>query len=113
MISETWPAHLDAMIAAPANHKLLMENEQVRVLETRIDPGETTPVHTHCWPSTYYILSWSEFIRRDDSGNVVLDTREKKVSFDPGSAIWAGPLGPHSLENVGDKPIHIISVEVK
>jgi hypothetical protein len=26
---------------------VLLENERVRVLETRIEPGDVTPVHTH------------------------------------------------------------------
>nr|WP_321226677.1 hypothetical protein [uncultured Psychroserpens sp.] len=28
-----WPAELDAVVAAPHNHKILLENDQVRVLE--------------------------------------------------------------------------------
>jgi hypothetical protein len=30
---------MDALIAAPQHHKLLFENEQVRVLDTFIAPG--------------------------------------------------------------------------
>ncbi len=41
----------DAVAAAPHHHKLLMENETVRVLETRIAPGERTAVYTHQWPA--------------------------------------------------------------
>jgi hypothetical protein len=36
-----WPDELDALIAAPRHHLLLMENESVRVLDTRVPPGET------------------------------------------------------------------------
>jgi hypothetical protein len=38
----TWPDSLDAVEAAPASHRILFENDAVRVLETRIAPGETT-----------------------------------------------------------------------
>ena len=31
-----WPEELDAMVAAPQQHKLLMENEFVRVIATLI-----------------------------------------------------------------------------
>jgi quercetin dioxygenase-like cupin family protein len=41
---------LDAMSAAPHHHEVLLENETVRVLDTRLAPGERTPVHTHQWP---------------------------------------------------------------
>jgi hypothetical protein len=57
---------LDAMTAAPEHHEILMENDQVRVLDTRLGSGERTPVHTHRWPATLYVMSWScRRIRRD------------------------------------------------
>ena len=55
--SGPWPASLDAMIAAPEHHEVLLENDQVRVLNTRIGPGEETPLHIHPWPSVLYVLS--------------------------------------------------------
>ena len=58
-----WPDELDAMIAAAKHHKLLLENEKVRVLDTCIPAGERTAVHTHKWPATYYVMSFSDFIR--------------------------------------------------
>jgi hypothetical protein len=70
-----WPDSLDALIAAPAHHALLFENDAVRVLETRIPPGELVPVHTHRWPSVLYVLSWSAFVRRDAAGTVLVDSR--------------------------------------
>ena len=36
-----WQANLDAVIAAPNNHKILMENDIVRVMEVTVAPGET------------------------------------------------------------------------
>jgi hypothetical protein len=42
-----WPDSLDAVIAAPEHHKLILENERVRVLDTHIPVGVTVPVHTH------------------------------------------------------------------
>lgn len=104
---------LDALSASPAHHKLLLENAQVRVLETIIKPGETTALHTHQWPAVHTVLGWSDFVRRDDHGTITLDTRELPVRGRAGQATWSGPLGPHTLENVGPVPLHVISVEVK
>lgn len=59
-----WPAELDALVAAPAHHRLLLENSRVRVLDTQIAPGQRTPVHTHQWPAVHYVLSGSAFVRR-------------------------------------------------
>jgi len=41
---------LDALTTTPDFHRLLLENESVRMIETRVEPGETVPLHTHCWP---------------------------------------------------------------
>lgn len=108
-----WPDSLDAMIAAPRHHTLLMENERVRVLDTRIAPGEMVPIHTHRWPSVLYVLGWSNFVRRDADGAVLLDSRTVDSPPRERSTLWVPPLPPHSLENVGQSEIHIISVELK
>lgn len=108
-----WPDHLDALVAAPEHHKLLMENDQVRVLDTLIAPGEITKVHTHRWPASLYVISWSDFIRHDAEGNVMLDSRTLLKTPSAATALWSEPLKPHSLENIGNTDIHIISVEIK
>lgn len=105
-------AALDALVAAPAQHRLVFENAHVRVLDTRIGPGERTPVHTHRWPAAHYVVSWSEFVRRDGTGAVLVDTRSLGPRPVP-EAFWGEPLGPHSLENVGERTLHIISTELK
>jgi hypothetical protein len=108
----TWPPELDALTAATAHHRLLLENEKVRVLETRIGPGEIVPLHTHCWPAVYYVVSWSDIVRYGPNGEVENDTRGKSTPA-PGQAIWASELPPHTVENVGGELLHIISVEIK
>ena len=114
-LPESWPYpdHLDALIASPQHHKLLFENEFVRVLDTLIPAGETTAIHTHRYPASTYILSWSDFVRFDDKGNVMLDTRTRDKKPLPGAANWVEALPPHSLQNVGDQDMHVISVEQK
>lgn len=108
-----WPDHLDAVNAAPAHHRVLLENEQVRVLETRIAPGETVPLHTHRWPAVYYFVALGDFIRRDNTGAVTFDSRQTDRPPTVGAAAWAPPIGPHTLENIGATTIHVVSVELK
>ena len=108
-----WPDSLDALIAAPAHHRLLFENERVRVLDTRIPPGQRTPVHTHRWPAAYYVVSWSDFVRRDPADMVLLDTRAMAAGSAPPAALWGESLPPHSLENVGAADLWVISTELK
>ncbi len=109
---EVWPADLDALIAAPQYHRVLFENDAVRVLDTRVPPGETVPLHTHRWPSVLYILSWSDFVRRDSEGNVVVDSRTL-AKMRREDAVWSAPLAPHTLANVGETELRVISVELK
>lgn len=111
--SELWPEHLDAVIAAPKHHRVLLENASVRVLETRIAPGETVPLHTHRWPATHYFVAAGEIVRRDEAGAIMVDSRVNSGGGKAGEAVWSGPLGPHTLENVGSRLVHVISVEVK
>jgi len=48
-----WDPKLDAVIAAPAHHKVLFENDRLRVLEVTLQPDEEEPVHHHRWPSVF------------------------------------------------------------
>ncbi len=104
---------LDAMTAAASHHKVILENEHVRVLETRIAPGERTPVHTHRWPGVLYVLSWSDFKRYDSNGQLVLDSRTVASKPEMGAALWSNPIGPHFVENVGAQELWVIAVELK
>jgi hypothetical protein len=108
-----WPDSLDALQAAPRHHILLFENSHVRVLDTRILPGDRVPVHTHRWPSLLHILSWGSFVRRDETGAIVAGARDNSGSGAPPTVVWSEPLPPHSLENVGMTEIRVISVELK
>jgi hypothetical protein len=109
-----WPDSLDALIAAPAYHDLLLENERVRVIFTHIPSGATVPVHTHRWSSVAYLLSWSDFIRRDHHGNVLLDSRQSRAAPPQIPTVqWLQPLPPHTVENVGPSEIRIFIVELK
>jgi len=100
------------MSAAPDHHSILFENEKVRVLDTKVAAGERTPLHAHEWPAALYVLGWSDFIRRDADGVILVDSRGRPRP-EPGAALWIDPLPPHSVENVGSADLHIIAVEVK
>ena len=104
---------LDAMVAAPDHHGILLENERVRVLDTRLRPGETTPIHTHSSAAALYVMSWSDFLRRDAEGKVIVDSRSWDRRPATGEALWLPPLPPHSVENIGDADLWLVAVELK
>ena len=103
-----WPDSLDAVRAAREYHRVLLENEHVRVLEVRIKPGQIVPVHTHRWPAAVYVISASDFIRRDDNGNLLFDSRTAGPACTTPAAQWTEPLQPHSVVNIGGADIHLI-----
>jgi hypothetical protein len=109
----SWPEKLDALVAAPKHHRLMFENDRVRVLDTRIAPGDTVPVHTHRWPAVHQIVSWSDFVRRDEKGNVLVDTRGRPAPASLPAVMWGEALPPHTLENVGSAMLHVVSTELK
>ncbi|HEY5750849.1 MAG TPA: hypothetical protein VIU12_32520, partial [Chryseolinea sp.] len=51
------PASYDAIAAAPDNHRVVFENEKVRVLEVTIKSGEKEPLHMHPMPSVMTIIT--------------------------------------------------------
>jgi len=108
-----WPDSLDAVIAAPRHHKLMFENERVRILEVRIPAGDTVPVHTHRWPSAIYVAKQSDFLRRDGEGNLLFDSRTLGPPPTEPLVQWVAPLPPHSIENIGNVEILLISTELK
>ncbi len=109
-----WPAELDAMVAAPNNHKILLENDKVRVLEVKLLPGEKEPLHHHQWPSTLYIMSAGDFIDYDSKGNVILDSRKFSQPSTYPLTIFKNPEAPHQAENLSKtETIKLIRVEMK
>lgn len=108
-----WPDALDAVQAAPRHHRVVFENDRVRVLDTRIRPGDTVPVHTHRWAAVNQIHTWSDFVRRDAGGRVLVDTRGRPPPASLPFVGWSEALPPHTLENVGAAELHVVSVELK
>jgi quercetin dioxygenase-like cupin family protein len=107
-----WPLELDALIAAPDSHRVLFENDRVRVLEVVIEPGGLEPEHTHRWPSVM-IVDRPARIRYYEHG---IQTFESPVGDAPHigpKATWMEPEGPHSVENINGSPYHALRIELR
>ncbi|MBI1258177.1 MAG: hypothetical protein GC204_11960 [Chloroflexi bacterium] len=110
---DLWPEALDALVASANHHELLLEDDRVRVVRTHVPPGERTAVHTHRWSGILQVISWSQFVRRDAEGNVLVDSRLNPALQSPPAVMWAAALPPHTFENVGDVEFNVITVELK
>ena len=108
-----WPDSLDAVVAAPRHHTVLLEDDRVRVLRTTIPARDVVPLHTHRWSGVAYVESWSHFIRRGERGEVLFDSRQAGEPPAIPCAQRMQPLPPHTVENLGPSEISILIVEIK
>lgn len=111
--SWTYPDQLDAIVAAPNSHKILFEDDRVRVLEVTIAPHQREPVHTHRWPSVMYMDVPSKFRYYGADGKPEFEAGETERSAMKPMTKRFGPEQPHSVENLTDIPFHAIRVELK
>lgn len=104
-----WTPATDALVAAPQNHKLLFENDEVRVLEVTVQPGVREPLHAHRYPSVLYYVS-AAHMQEYSPGTVPADHPRKE----DGAVVFL-PIGPpHQMENMETtKPLRAIRVELK
>jgi predicted metal-dependent enzyme (double-stranded beta helix superfamily) len=111
---EAWErdARLDALIAAPESHRLLLENEHVRVLEITIAPGQREPEHTHRWPSVM-IIDQPARIRYFEHGVQTQQSPARPAPIPEPKATWMDAEGPHSVENIDSSPYHALRIELK
>lgn len=95
----------DPTMTDPDKYKVVFENDRVRVLEYRDEPGQRTSPHQHP-DSVMYTLS--SFERRlIGAGGETVD-----VSLPRGMTRWLDAQ-THSGENIGNTPTHVLFVEIK
>ncbi|MBC9226261.1 cytoplasmic protein [Aeromicrobium sp. 636] len=95
---------LDPAVTNADHYRVILENDQVRVLEYTDVPGDETTPHEHP-DSVMYTLS--SFRRRLMSGDFAMD-----VELDTGTVLWL-PAQQHHAKNIGETPTHVIFVELK
>ena len=102
-----WKPELDAITAAPQNHKVLFENDEVRVLEVTVAPGTREPMHVHRYPAVIYIDSSPHMVEHLQDGS------SRDLGVRPPGARWLPIAQGHAMENVGTTPLHAVRVELK
>ena len=107
-----WPQTMDALLAAPGSHRLVLENDRVRVLEVVIEPGEREPAHTHQAPSVM-IVDEPARIRYYQGDALLFESQARPRSGSDMRVRWMEPEGPHSVGNIDQRRYHAIGVELK
>ena len=94
------PTHTD-----PDKYKVLFENERVRVLEYRDEPGDQTSPHEHPDSVMYTLCNF-------DRRLIGAAGESRDVTLERGEVRWLDAQ-THSGHNTGDTPTHVLFVELK
>lgn len=115
----SWDPALDAVAAAPRHHRVLFENEKLRVLEVILESGDEEPLHHHRWPSVF-VLDQVQGPVHDiaPDGTVMPPNRDvmKAIEAWDGKGSLVVHMAPQPLgrvHNVSGKTIHGIRIEMK
>ena len=103
---DTTKLNIDGLKASPANFKLLLENNYVRVLEYTLKPGEKDTPHTHPAKSSYIVSGGKIKVYLENGETLIFDEKA-------GTADWGDYVGKHSVENIGNTTVIIVLTEIK
>jgi hypothetical protein len=115
----TWDPKFDAVAAAPNHHKVIFENEKLRVLDVTLEPQDEEPLHHHRWPSVFVLDSIHDGIHDySPDGERLPPSRDimKAIESWDGVSSLVVHMAPQPLGrvlNTGDKVVHGIRVEIK
>lgn len=94
----------DPTVTDPDKYQVVFENERVRVLEYRDEPGAKTSPHDH--PDSI-MITLSAFDRR-----LTTNDQSRDVTLGPAEIRWL-EAQTHAGENIGSTPTHVVFVELK
>jgi quercetin dioxygenase-like cupin family protein len=95
----------DVVKVSPDTVKVILENDQVRVIESTIPPGTLQAKHSHPATIVYYLTA-SKVKSEGPDGKLVVTERKA------GDIAYREPL-THSAENVGTNPARTLVIELK
>ena len=107
-----WPDSMDAVSAAPKNHKVLYEDDKIRILEVTVEPGEKENMHYHRWPSVLIVDSPEKKKEYTSDGKVTFTDRPSADTPLP-IVVRMGPTPPHAIENLDTNALHLYRIEMK
>jgi hypothetical protein len=118
-----WPDSMDSINAAPRNHKVLFENDHVRLLEVTVQPGETENMHGHKYPSVFMMDAPQPHITNknlDDGDAPPAGNRppppprnDAGPASYPACRAMTSPQSPHQVTNTDTFPQHFYRMEFK
>ena len=95
----------DPVKVDPQHYKVVLENDQVRVLRITYAPGAQSVMHDH--PHAVAVFLTEHVVKFNFP-----DGKSQTVTAKAGEAVWTA-AGKHLPENTGARPFELILVEVK
>ena len=122
-----WADSLDAVKAAPHNHKVIFENDKIRILDVILEPHEFEQMHTHRFPSVmfgpttdtsqfdiiYYRYGYDSMNHKYFAKDSIRQHSGSSSSGTSYAADLMRPEGPHRIKNLSKVRIDVFRVELK
>lgn len=89
----------------PETHKVVLENDQVRMLDARLPAGQKVAMHSHPPNTVYYMTDCKLKVTSPDGKTTVAEPKA-------GTAVYRGET-KHAAENVGTGECHLVQTELK
>ncbi len=96
---------LDPVKVDAKHYKVVLENDEVRVLRAKYGPHEKSVMHEH--PASVAV-----FMNESHAKFTLPDGTSQDLNHKAHDAMWAD-AGKHLPENTGDKPFEVIVIELK
>jgi predicted metal-dependent enzyme (double-stranded beta helix superfamily) len=108
----TWDPAFDGIRAAPDNHRVLYEDDAIRVLSVSVAPGATERPHNHRFPSVFVI---DRMVKLRDFNGATGQEIPPPIPTDVELPIVVRfpPQPLHYTENVDTAPFHATRIEFK
>jgi oxalate decarboxylase/phosphoglucose isomerase-like protein (cupin superfamily) len=95
----------DPVKVDPKHYKVEFENDAVRILRINYGPGEKSVMHMHPESVAIFLTDQKATFTTPDGKSTEMDAKAGEVKN--------LPPGAHLPQNIGDKPMELILVEIK
>ena len=95
----------DAVSVAPDHYKVVEENDRVRILEFRGNPGDKTTMHSH--PAVVAVALTDAKVRFTHAGG-----QSMEIELKANQAMYMD-AADHATEILGSSEAHVILIELK
>lgn len=116
----SWNDSLDAVKMAPKSHKIVYEDDKVRVLQVVLHPNSIEPIHTHQFKSIMWFaketsMTYFQYESSKNGQYKIIDSI--KIAKIPIEALNHGdivdPETPHAVKNTGKEIGIAYRIELK